>query len=194
MRKLMTFQDLEQIWQEQSPVKNSVSSEHLIAKANSSLKRMHKKQQYSIGILAITCLILIFFYLSIEAYKSLWTGFGLLVMIGCLILRIAMEIYQNNQLRQMDASSDFQTYLKKHKTYFQRRQWVHFGFTPLVYLLYFGGFWMMLPTFKASLSSGFYAYILVSGSLVFVGLAGFIAYHIQKELRELKFFEDLISK
>ena len=194
MRILMTFQDLEQTWQEQAPAKHPLSSEEVATKAKASLRQMRTKQTYTLIILGVTCLILAGFYIYIEAYNDLWSGLGILVMLLSLVLRMGLEVYHNQKLKNIDPTQDQQTFLQQHQSYFKQRQWVHFGFTPLVYLLYFWGFWQMLPAFKANLSSGFYTYILISGSLVFIGLAVFIGYHIKKELRDLRFFEELISK
>ncbi|MBZ9651899.1 hypothetical protein [Psychroflexus montanilacus] len=193
MRPPMTFQELEHLWQDQTPVKASLSAKDIQTKANLSLIRMKRKQNFTLGILGSTSLIIILFYIWVEAYKDLWQGLGLLVMIVMLFSRIGIELYQKNRLRTIDPTTDFKNYLLTHKAYFKSRKRVHFILTPVIYFIYFGGFASMLPAFKASLSSGFYTYIVISGSFTFLALAVFIGYHIKKELQELKFFEELIS-
>jgi hypothetical protein len=51
----------------------------------------------------------------------------------------------------------------------------------------------MLPVFKAQLSEGFYLYILISGGVVFIGLALFIGFHILKELKALGLIQQILK-
>jgi hypothetical protein len=110
-----------------------------------------------------------------------------------LFSRIALEIKSKIQLHKIDNTLNFKDFVSKHKRYFQNRRWIHFVFTPLIYLLYVGGFVSMLPVFKETLSTGFFLYIQISGVIVFVALALFIAYHIKKELQELRFLNEVLA-
>jgi hypothetical protein len=114
-------------------------------------------------------------------------------MIVMLFTRIALEIKSKYQLQNIDSTVDFQDFVARHKDYFKNRKWIHFVFTPLIYILYAVGFISMLPVFKENLSSGFFLYIQISGIVVFVALAVFIAYHIRKELQELHFLKKILQ-
>jgi hypothetical protein len=56
--------------------------------------------------------------------------------------------------------------------------------------LYGIGFLILLPLFKANLSSGFYTYIVVSSIVVLLVLGLFIGKQMNKELMELRALKD----
>lgn len=187
----MNFEELSHNWQNQDNTKSTNTAEDIIKKAKAKTKAVSRKKWWTIGILNLTLIILIAFFISVGAYEDFIESLGLSLMIVMLYFRIVIELISINHLEKIDQTLDFQTYVSKRKRYFKNRKWIHFVFTPIIYLAYFGGFVAMLPVFKAELSSGFYLYILISGVVVFLGLALFIGFHIRKELRELAFLKTM---
>ena len=189
----MNFETLSQTWQNQHNLTSLPKTEAIIATAKQKTSNFKKEQLISIGVLSLTFLILSIFYFSVGAHHNFSKSIGLVLMILMLFSRIALEIKSKIQLHQIDNTLDFKNFVNKHKRYFQNRRWIHFVFTPIIYLLYVGGFVIMLPVFKETLSAGFYLYIQISGVVVFVFLALFIGYHIKKELQALQFLKEVLK-
>lgn len=189
----MNFENLSQTWQNQHNLTSLPKTEAIVAIAKQKMSNFKKEQLISIGILSLTFLILVVFYFSVGAHQNISKSLGLVLMIFMLFSRIALEIKSKIQLHKIDNTLNFKDFVIKHKRYFQNRRWIHFVFTPLIYLLYVGGFVSMLPVFKETLSTGFFLYIQISGVIVFVALAMFIAYHIKKELQELRFLNEVLA-
>ncbi len=189
----MNFEQISQNWQNQEHKSESNSAEYIMDIAKKQNQELKHKKLWTIGILCLTSIILITFFIYVGAYNNWTESFGLSLMIAMLLLRIIIEFLSKQHLQRIDKTLDFQTYVYKYKRYFKKRQWLHFVITPIIYLTYFGGFVSMLPVFKAELSSGFYLYILISGFVVFIGLAVFIAFHIRKELQDLQFLKHVFE-
>jgi nitrate/nitrite transporter NarK len=190
----MNFEHISQNWQNQHIQETKTTSDDIIRKAQLQTQKLKQKKWWTIGILGFTTAILLSFFVSVGAYKNMKESIGLSLMIIMLLLRIILELLSKNRLQKIDHTLDFQSYVSQLKTYFKNRRWIHFVFTPIIYLAYFGGFVAMLPVFKRELSSGFYLYILISGVVVFIGLALFIGYHIRKELKALDFLKQLLKQ
>jgi len=192
MRNIMNFENLSQTWQNQHNLTSLPKTEAVVATAKQKMSNFKKEQLISISVLSLTFLILVVFYFSIGAHQNISKSLGLVLMIFMLFTRIALEIRSKIQLHKMDSTLNFKDFVSKHKRYFQNRKWIHFVFSPFIYLFYVGGFVSMLPVFKETLSTGFFLYIQISGIVVFVALALFIAYHIKKELQELQFLNEVL--
>ena len=189
----MNFENISQNWQNQHIQKTETTSDDIIRKAQLQTQKLKHKKWWTIGILGFTILVLGVFYFSVGAHHNWRENIGLSLMIFMLLLRIIIELLSKEHLRQIDQSLDFQTYVDKLQQYYKRRTWIHFVLTPIVYLAYFGGFISMLPVFKVELSEGFYLYILISGVVVFIGLALFITFHILRELWDLRFLREALE-
>jgi len=189
----MNFIELSQNWQQQDNSKKLSTTTDIVNKAKIQSKALRQKKLWTIGILSFTCIVLITFFISVGAYNNWKESLGLSLMITMLVIRVVLELISKNHLQNIDQTLDFQSYVLKLNGYFKNRRWIHFVFTPIIYLVYFGGFVSMLPVFKVELSFAFYLYILISGIVVFVGLAVFIAFHIRKELQDLQFLKHVFE-
>ncbi len=189
----MNFENISQNWQNQPIQKTETSSDDIIKKAQFQTQKLKQKKWWTMSILGFSTAVLIGFFLSVGAYKHMMESLGLSLMIIMLLLRIILELMSKNRLQKLDQTLNFQSYVSQLQTYFKNRRWIHFIFTPVIYLAYFGGFVSMLPVFKRELSSGFYLYILISGVVVFIGLAFFIGFHIRKELKALDFLKQILK-
>jgi len=134
----------------------------------------------------ITALILVAFFFYVSAYNSRMVVIGLGLMIGALAIRIALEIMSINKINKMDVTIDAARFKATLITYYRQRRIVHLMATPLIIIAYCIGFIILLPSFKSSLSSGFYNYILVSSVVVLIVLGIFIIIQIRKELSALR--------
>lgn len=180
---MKTFKDLQTEWQHQTEVEVPQNGAERIM---GILSNIRKRQRWTNRILGATALGLIVFFFYISGYEFQTVTIGLSLMIGALFVRIALEVFSLRRLRRMDPLNEFRTYRERMIRYYDRRRMVHLVITPLIILIYAFGFWLLLPSFKANLSTGFYRYILISSMVVLLVLGFIIGKQIRDELRILK--------
>lgn len=152
--------------------------------AQKRLKDTERKHAATIAVLGTTLLILTAFAIYTGGKSSLFVA-GIGLMIAALGARIAVEWWSSVQLKKLNIREDSSNYLKQLTGFYQTRKKIHSIFTVITFGLYVVGFGMLLPLFKASLSSGFFTYIIVSGVVVFGVLIYFIRKKINEELMNL---------
>lgn len=180
---MTNFNNIKQQWaQRQIPLPHEKDINIIIEKA----KIIRKKQITGQIVLGTTALILIGFFFYVSAYQNSRAFLGLGIMIGSLLLRIGIEFLSTTKKTHIPADHDMKSYILKLIRFYKQRKIIHFLVTPLLFLSYIFGFWLLLPVFKAELSAGFYTYILVSSTIIFMALAILIIYQIRKELSLLK--------
>lgn len=179
----MDFENIKSKWENQPQQSTPDNGSSVVKKKVSAIK---SKQKITNIILAITVLILGGFFAYIAAYKEPKAALGLLLMIGALVVRIAIETISRQKLRKLPATQNANSFKEGLEVYYQKRKKVHYIITPLLIAMYAIGFVIMLPLFKASLSSGFYTYIVISAIVFLLVFCGFIYHQIKKELGILK--------
>lgn len=184
---MKTFENLKSQWENQPAPGIPCNG---IEQISGKMKTLRRKQWFTTAILSLTVLVLLGFFFYIAAYKVPVVTLGLLLMISSLTVRIALEIFSLKTLENLDFSANTSKFKAKIIGYYTNRIKVHFIATPVILALYITGFVILLPSFKASLSPGFYTYILVSAVVVLFVLAGLIANTIKKELIALRELRD----
>lgn len=151
-------------------------------------KAEHLKRKQLIGqiVLSLTVIILIGFFFYVSAYNSGIVSLGLGMMIGSLVVRIIVEYISQARLRKLSVMQEVDKYKKALISYYTSRKWIHYLLTPVVFIIYFTGFALLLPSFEQSLSPGFYNYILYSSIFIFLFFAVFIWIQVKRELTMLK--------
>ncbi|MFN3757427.1 MAG: hypothetical protein ACK4RM_10770 [Flavobacterium sp.] len=177
------FNHLQEIWNSQSDTKPNISTTALMAKANQTTKTLEKNQYWTIGIITLTVLILLFYFFWTYAFQFNTFTIGLSIMILMLVLRIFLEMSSAIQLRSIKTDVPLLKYSQKIKAFYEWRKKIHFILTPIIYISYFVGFTMLLPTFKIHFSPGFYMYCMVSGFGFFVVFGYILVKQIRKELQ-----------
>lgn len=180
---MYNFEELESNWKNQPEIQ---VTEQGFQEVLNGLRKIKNKQRITNVVLGITAIILVVFFFYISGYRSQQVILGISLMIGSLLIRILFEVLSMRKLRKMNAvahSTDFRNGLIG---YYKSRKFVHFGWTPLLILSYVAGFLILLPLFKANLSSGFYTYIVVSSIVLLIVLSIFIAKQIRIEMNNLK--------
>lgn len=180
---MKTFKDLQTQWKNQDEVQAPEKGAERIMTTLTDIKR---KQRLTNGILTITALVLIVFFFYVSAFKFQTVWIGLLLMIGALFLRIVLELVSLRRLRTMDPLNKASEYKRQMIRYYDRRRIIHLVVTPLIIMTYGFGFWLLLPSFKSSLSTGFYQYIVWSSLGVLLVLGILIGRQIKEELKVLK--------
>ena len=180
------FEELRSEWAGQSPSK---IPEDGIRRIMEKIKSIKGDQRGTYIILSVTCIILVGFFFYISAYQYQTVMIGLLLMIVALVVRIVLELISINTINRLDASEDATNFKARLIHYYKNRSKVHYIVTPIIILCYCIGFVMLLPSFKATLSQGFYTYIWVSSIVLLVVLGLLIIKQVKKELfilRQLK--------
>jgi hypothetical protein len=177
------FEDLQNKWQSQSAVAATEDGFQALLK---SVKSIEQKQRTGNIVLTITIIILIVFLIYVSGYKSTTFMLGIGLMIGSLLVRIAVELYSLKKLKSISFSKESNTFQNDLTSYYSFRKYTHYLITPSAIFIYTVGFIILLPLFKASLSHGFYLYILCSSVVFLVVFSVFIYKQIRKELSKLK--------
>jgi hypothetical protein len=171
-------------WKNQTIPASANKANDIANLAQKRLKETERKHAATIAVLGTTLLILTAFAIYTGGKSSLFMA-GIGLMIAALGARIAVEWWSSVQLKKLNIREDSSNYLKQLTGFYQTRKKIHSIFTVITFGLYVVGFGMLLPLFKASLSSGFFIYIIVSGVIVFGVLIYFIRKKINEELMNL---------
>lgn len=180
---MTAFEDLKSQWENQSEYKAPKNGARLIVEKVGLLKR---KQRITNVVLGITALVLIAFFFYIMAYNNTTATMALLLMVSVLFIRIIIERLSIKKLKEINVTDDSASYKLKIIDYYKKRIKVHYVITPIMFLLYILGFSILLPFFKAGVSSWFYTYILVSGIVFFIVIGLYVRKEIKKEISLLK--------
>lgn len=178
-----SFKTIQSKWNKQPNPKAPINGVDLVLKKTRHLKR---KQQQSAAVLIATILILGIFFIYISGYNNLKVSLALMLMVGSLIVRIGIEVFSIKKLQSLNFDLDTLKFRQVLIKYYRKRRIVHYIITPLIIAVYVFGFLILMPLFKEALSSGFYLYIQISGSLVLVIGIVLIGLQIQKELKLLR--------
>lgn len=177
------FEDLQNKWKNQSGVSATEDGFQALLK---NVKSIEQKQRTGNIVLTLTIVILVSFLIYVSGYKSTKFMLGIGLMIGSLVVRIAIELFSLKRLRTIKFSKDTNTFTDDLITYYSFRKYTHYIITPLALVVYTVGFIILLPLFKASLSNGFYIYILCSSVVFLVLFSVFLYKQVKNELFKLK--------
>lgn len=178
-----SFEELESNWKNQPEIQ---VTEKGFQEVLNGLRKIKNKQRITNVVLGITAIILIVFFFYISGYGNKQVILGISLMVGSLLVRILLEVLSIRKLKKMNAVAHSMDFRKDLIGYYKGRKFVHFVWTPLLILTYVAGFLILLPLFKANLSSGFYTYIIISSMVLLIVLSIFIAKQIRTEMNNLK--------
>jgi len=188
---MKTFEELQNIWDQQTESNIKPDATDIIKKAEVHTKKIKRNHFWTRIILSLTSIILIAYYIWVGAYKQTIFNFGLCIMITMLLFRIALEWISVKKLENLKTDVSLIEYSKLAQKFYNWRKRIHYILTPIIYITYIAGFTLLLPLFKENFSRGFYLYILISGFgfLLIFGL--FIIRMIRKEIKLLDFLKNI---
>jgi hypothetical protein len=178
-----SFEELESNWKNQPEI---LATEKGFQEVLNGLRKIKNKQRITNVVLGITAIILVVFFFYISGYGNQQVILGISLMVGSLLVRILLEVLSIRKLKKMNSVVHSMDFRKDLIGYYKGRKSVHFVWTPLLILTYVTGFLILLPLFKANLSSGFYTYIIVSSMVLLIVLSIFIVKQIRTEMNNLK--------
>jgi hypothetical protein len=180
-----SFDNIEQLWGSQKTAEPTVTANEIESKAKVNSFKIKRNHQWTVGVIATTFIILVVYFFWMSAHQFNELTLGLSLMIAMLVLRIVLEWKSLAQFNAIDPNLPTRNYIEEVKQFYSRRKFIHYVLTPVIFVTYIIGFVLLLPIFKQNLSAGFYLYILISGPVIFIVLALFIAKKIQAEMRLL---------
>ncbi|MFD0860972.1 hypothetical protein ACFQ1M_02030 [Sungkyunkwania multivorans] len=185
------FEELQATWRGQKDVEDSTNSDTVIAEAERLSKKLKKNRRWTLAILAATILILMAFAIYVKVYRSIQPTVGIALMILGVVLRLVIEYRDIQRFSKIERTASLKAYAEQMFGYHSSRKTVHFVFTPIILLAYVLGFYLMLPSFKASLSAGFYLYIVISAIVLLIVYSFFFYREARKELDMLSYLSSI---
>ncbi len=188
---MKTFEELQNIWDQQTASETQPTATEIIKKAESNTKKIKRSHLWTRVILSMTTIILISYYIWSGAYRHTQFSIGLCIMIAMLVSRMALEWISVKKLANLNTDLTLIEYSKLAHQFYSWRKKIHYILTPIIYLTYTAGFTLLLPVFKTTFSRGFYLYILLSGYIFLFLFAFFLIRIIQKEIKLLHFLKNI---
>ncbi|MEM8847879.1 MAG: hypothetical protein AAGD17_12325 [Bacteroidota bacterium] len=177
------FERLQEKWMGQ-PIQQPSETDFIRLKKR--ITGVARKQWIANIVFLTTILVLIYFFYYIKAIQHQKVAMALMTMIGVLLIRFILELFSLSNLKTLSTTMVIEKFKTKLERYHKQRILVHVVLTPILLALYSFAFWTMLPNFKASLSRGFYNYIVISSVVILLFFSFFIFFQVGKELRTLK--------
>jgi hypothetical protein len=179
------FDDIQALWGKQnSPSQLASSPADIIAKAEKSTQELRFTHLTTMGILSLTGLCVVWYAWAYGNTAVSDATLGLLLMIGSMVLRVGAELYSLLQFGKISLQNTTKACLEATINFQKFRKQIQYILTPVALLSYVIGFVLLLPYIKASVSEGFYWYILISG-LVFLVFISVIIYRQTKRENQL---------
>ena len=176
------FNDIQQLWDQQDlSARAPLHPQEIIRLAERNTRAVKAKHRWTIGILLMTVLFLIVYFVTYTDFTINRFFAGLSLMIIALVVRLAVEWVSYTNFQRIDIRSDLKTYSERVAKFYTGRKKIHFIVTPLMVLTYIIGFILLLPIFRQIFSYGFYLYIVISGTIFFIGFVAFVVKGIKKE-------------
>lgn len=184
------FNTIQDLWQQQqiAPKKEPTA---IIQKAIQEQKQFQLKQRSTITILLITVGVLIWYFLLYLKTPNTNIKISAGLMIGSMLCRITVEAISHGQLRHIDFKQSLKDYAQQFTKFYVFRNLINFLVTPITMFLYSIGFIYLLPDLQATMSKGWYLYILLSGSIFLVGFSIFLFWNIKREMQILKEMKEI---
>lgn len=185
------FNQIQEIWGSQKISKPEYTVSELINRSEKQTQKLKLNHYSTIAIISLTSFILLFYFIWTKSYQFNTLTIGLVIMIVMLMIRIILEINSAKKLRSIKPNLSLMNYSIAVKRFYEWRKKIHYIFTPIIYVVYFIGFTMLLPSFKANFSNWFFIYCLISGYGFFILFGIFLIAQIKKEIKLIEFLNSI---
>lgn len=188
---MKTFDDLQNIWNQQTDSTTTISAHELIEKANEHTKKIKRNHIGTLCIIGLTALILIVYLIWIGINSPSLFTVGLGLMIASLLVRIVLEWTSMKQFNAIKTDLALLEYSRLAAQFYDSRKKIHYIATPIIYAVYLLGFSFLIPTFHEHFSTGFFIYLLISGYGFLIGFAFFLVKKLKQEMKILEFLKNV---
>ena len=187
---MKTFEELQSSWQQ----KEQKINESFLKEITTRIQNVKAKKKITMVILAITMAILFGYFLWVGIYAPPLFTVGLILMMAVLTTRIILEWKSMNLLNRIPLDHTYYDYHQNMKSYYSSRLKIHQLITPILLIIYWIGFVLLLPTLKENLTSFWFTYVWISSIPIAIAMVVFIRYHIKKESKTLKQLEKELTR
>lgn len=179
--------DLKNRWQDakDSNQSQSLNFNEIIALSKKKLKNAVSIHIKNIVILTVTLLGISAFFKYVAPFKETFSQVGVLLMVGSLILRIAIELYSiylSSKINMIDSAA---TNSNSSLRFYQFRKKIHGSVMAIIITAYTIGFYMLTPEFSLYFSLPMMILIDVSYLVGAIIVAYFIRMGIRNEMGHL---------
>lgn len=179
---MKTFEEIQSSWKQ----KEQKIDQSLLNQLPSKIAKVKAKKQITIIVLIITVAIIIGYFLWIGFQAPFIFMIGLVMMMISLLTRLLLEWKSIKTLSQIPLDYSFYENHQNLTSYYKSRLQIHQIITPVLLIIYWIGFVLLLPTLKDNLTSFWFHYVWISSIPIAIVMIVFIAYHIRKELKTLQ--------
>ncbi|WP_436516984.1 hypothetical protein [Ekhidna sp. To15] len=163
-------------------------TKELIQLARNKMKGAVNMHIGNIAVLALTLVGISAFFIYVAQFQNTLSHFGILLMLGGLALRIAIEGYSIYLSKQVDLSQAAATANDSSLRFYSYRKRIHGPVTVAILIAYTVGFYMLTPEF----SDYFTTNQVILLDLSYLGAAVIFIYSIRKAIKkEMSLLDEL---
>jgi len=188
---MKTFENLQDIWNQQPASNATKTSAELIKKGENHIKKVKSNHIGTIAIIGTTTVLLIAYFIWIAKYSFTIFTTGLSLMICTMLLRIILELISIKKFKALKIETSLLEYSKNAASFYTWRKSIHFIATPIIYIVYTIGFSLLIPTFHEQFSTPFFIYLLVSGYGFLIVFGFFLRRKLKHEMSILSLLKNI---
>lgn len=188
---MKTFENLQDIWNQQKDLSTNKTASELIKKSEEHIKKIKLNHIGTLIIIGITTSILLYYFIWLGVYSVSIFTIGLGLMISSMLFRTSLEWISIKKFNALKSELPLLEYSKQAALFYKWRKSIHFVATPIVYLIYTIGLSLMIPTFQEQFSKPFFIYILISGYGFLIVFAFFLNKKLKNEMKILAFLKNI---
>ncbi|MEO9952308.1 hypothetical protein [Nonlabens sp.] len=186
---MKTFEEIQNSWsQNKQPI-----DETLISTISNRVNRLKNKNRITIAVLITTVAVLVAYLIWVGYAAPVSFYLGLFLMVGSIGYRVIAELISTQKLSQIALDNSYHNHKSAIEKYYNSRLILHKVLTPIILVVYWVGFVILIPTFKENLSDFWFNYTWISSIPIAIAMILFIRYHIKKEYAILNKLKKEIS-
>ncbi|WP_405370157.1 hypothetical protein [Nonlabens sp. Asnod2-A12] len=174
---MKTFEEIQNSWsQNKEPI-----DEALLPTISNRVNRLKNKNRITIAVLIATVAVLVAYLIWVGYTAPVSFYVGLFLMVGSIAYRVIAELFSTQKLAKIALDNSYNNYKSAIEKYYRSRLILHKVLTPIILVVYWLGFIMLIPTFKENLSHFWFNYTWISSIPIAIAMLFFIRYYIKKE-------------
>ncbi len=186
------FEDIKKDWDsgKKDFVANSKETEEKMILIKKKRKENSMFYYGTVIILLITLVVISLFFYYVAPVKNILSRIGVLLMIGSLLIRIAIELASARKLKKINTEDSALKSIETLISFHSFRKLIHSPISIIIISAYTLGFYLITPEFSLYIS--FWILVLIDLSYVVVAIVLFM--NISKGIKkEMKTLSDMIQ-
>lgn len=187
-----TFDNLKNKWQhaKKEQPRQSVNTEELIQLSQKKMRQVLNMHLGNIAVLVLTLIGISAFFVYVANFQQTLSHIGMVLMLGGLVIRIAIEIYSIFRSRQIDISQSATSVNQQYLDFHNYRKRIHGTTTLVILLAYSIGFYLLIPEFSLYFSQT----MIILLCLSYLVAAAIFGYSIKTAIRrEMNYLKELLE-